>query len=362
MEWLFNELKQYVGSIGDLIFLALLVPFAWAMQAWIQREGWTAILHFPGRVFQLVRALLQQVRRPGRPQPLRPETVVPDAPSLAFPSSATLESMRMVTSDPARVFTNSIGMRFRWISPGQFQMGSPEYELGRCSSDERLHSVQISEGFWLGMHPVTQEQFRAVMSRNPATARVDGENRPVETVTWDEAIEFCRRLSSTGGEHMHGRTYRLPTEAEWEYACRAGTTTAFHFGSTLTPTKGNFGGTRLNCHQFPGMYRGRITAVGEYPANEWDLYDMHANVWEWCSDYYAPNYGVSDITRESIDPEGPDCGEERVIKGGCWSSPDACDCRSARRRKRRGNEANDRIGFRVVCVLPCKVDSAPARA
>ena len=175
---------------------------------------------------------------------------------------------------------------------------------------------------------------------------VDSANHPVEQVSWEDAVEFCQRLSALPEEKKAGRVYRLPTEAEWEYACRAGTKTAYSFGSQLNGRQANCDGTVPYGTDMKGPYLKEKSAVGTYPANAWGLYDMHGNVWEWCSDRYGA-YPAGSVT----DPSGPATGSFRVIRGGCWAD-DAVDCRSAF-RLRRG--PSDRIigglGFRVALSL-----------
>ncbi|MEO0827442.1 MAG: SUMF1/EgtB/PvdO family nonheme iron enzyme [Cyanobacteria bacterium J06635_15] len=219
------------------------------------------------------------------------------------------------------------------IPGGSFMMGSPD---GQGDDDERpQHKVTIKP-FLMGKYPVTQAQWKAVaalpkierdLKAEPPSFK--GNDRPVEKVSWDDAMEFCERLSK-----QTGREYRLPSEAEWEYACRAGTTTPFYFGESLTSEQANFRG-------------GQTTDVGSYPANDFGLHDMHGNVWEWCLDHWHDNYeGVP--TEGSAWTEGGD-SSRRLLRGGSWSYfPDYC--RSA---DRYGFPRDDRfynVGFRVVCA------------
>jgi formylglycine-generating enzyme required for sulfatase activity len=227
----------------------------------------------------------------------------------------------VVRLDPKEI-TNSIGIKLMRIPKGKFLMGSPESEKGR-SSDETQHEVTISQNFYMGSTEVTQAQWQKVMGNNPS--KFEGDELPVEQISWDEAVDFCKRLSEMPEEKNAGRKYRLPTEAEWEYACRAGTTTPFHFGSQLNGRQANFDGTVSYGTNTKGTYLEKTTSVGKYPANAWGLYDMHGNVWEWCSDWYG-QYPSGSVT----DPSGPATGSRRVVRGGSWDSI-AVGCRSANR-------------------------------
>jgi formylglycine-generating enzyme required for sulfatase activity len=209
------------------------------------------------------------------------------------------------TPRPVRELMNPLGMRFLWMAPGTFLMGSPPQEMER-SSDETLHRVTLTRGFFLCAYPVTQTQWQAIMGRNPSRSR--GDNRPVENVSWEDCEEFCRKLSE-----LEGKVYRLPTEAEWEYACRAGTTTPFCTGPTISTNQANYDGNWIYGEGKKGVYRKATTPVDSFPPNGWGLFDMHGNVWEWCSDWYA-EYLDGDVT----DPQGPASGTERVLRGGSW--------------------------------------------
>src|SRR5262245_5889339 len=197
-------------------------------------------------------------------------------------------------------FTNSLGMKFAWIPAGTFLMGSPESEAGR-GEDETQHQVTLTKGFYLAIHPVTQATWREVSDRTPASEDgFLGDDLPAETDTenagWEHCLEFLRKLSEGDGH-----AYRLPTEAEWEYACRAGTTTPFYFGETISTKQANYDCLNPN----PEWQRGaramaKPTPVGSFPPNAFGLYDMHGNVWERCQDYYGayPKKAV-------VDPRGP---------------------------------------------------------
>ena len=231
--------------------------------------------------------------------------------------------------------TNSIGMKLSLIPAGEFQMGSPESEQGHYN-DEQQHRVRITQPFYLGVYEVTQEQYERIMGSNPSNNK--GTNLPVEQVSWDDAQEFCRKLSQ-----KEGKTYRLPTEAEWEYACRAGTTTPFNFGSTLNGTEANCNGNYPYGTTTKGAYLKRTTTVGSYRPNAFGLYDMHGNVFEWCSDWYDSAYYKNS---PADNPTGPDAGSDRVIRGGSWSFGAVC-CRSADRDIEPPSRDYG-VGFRVL--------------
>jgi formylglycine-generating enzyme required for sulfatase activity len=237
--------------------------------------------------------------------------------------------------------TNSIGMKLARIPPGKFLMGSPENEPGRQANEGPQHEVKITRPFHIGVHEVTQEQYEKLMGKNPSRYRKGeggGPRHPVETITWEDAVAFCRKLSERPEEKNAQRHYRLPSEAEWEYACRAGTRTVFSFGDDSE---------RLDRYAwlrapFPQPHH----PVGTLQPNAWGLYDMHGNVWEWCADYYgAQYYGES----PSLDPRGPDKGSARVIRGGGmgWNA-DQYRCAN-RFPDYPPSAAALNVGFRVVC-------------
>jgi uncharacterized protein (TIGR02996 family) len=238
-------------------------------------------------------------------------------------------------------------IEFAWIAPGSFLMGSHTRETDR-SGDEALHRVTLSTGFWMGVAPVTQAQWRAVMGNNPSRFKRGGKKQdrdryPVENVTWEAAVAFCAALGT-----RIGRVIRLPTEAEWEYACRAGTRTPFHFGSVFNGKQGNCNG--MNPYrEKEGPYLKRPSVVGSYPPNAWGLCDMHGNVWEWCQDIRREDYE----NLPAVDPLEEEQNDDRhVIRGGSWSS-DGFLCRSAFRGGcAPENIYNLPIGFRVVVAGP----------
>ncbi len=221
------------------------------------------------------------------------------------------------------------------IPGGTFMMGSPTSEADR-SSDETQHRVTLSP-FYMGKYPVTQAQWQAVMGSNPSNFK--GANRPVEQVSWDDAIEFCKKLSQ-----KTGKKYRLPTEAEWEYACRAGTTTPFYFGETITPDLVNYNGNYPYGQAPKDRYRQETTEVGSFLPNAFGLYDMHGNIWEWVADIYS-NEGV--YIGEQTDPIYTGSGSRRVNRGGSWISS-AQNCRSAGRDFFSPDNRNVFLGFRLA--------------
>ncbi len=216
---------------------------------------------------------------------------------------------------PPKLYANSVGMKFIWLAPGSFAMGSPEKEEGR-GKDEVPHKVTLTKGIFLGVTTVTQEQWQAVMGNNPSHFKGE-KNLPVENVSWDDSQEFCKKLQA-----KDKKPYRLPTEAEWEYACRAGTTTPFSFGETLSSDQANFNGEEVYGKGKKGAYRAHTTPVASFPPNAWGLYDMHGNVWQWCQDWYG-EYSPKDV----VDPTGASTGEARVVRGGArYNSPTFCRC------------------------------------
>jgi formylglycine-generating enzyme required for sulfatase activity len=284
-------------------------------------------------------------------------------------------SFTVATPPPARTagpvaapreLVNALGMRFVFVPPGRFIMGSPADEKGRAE-DEHQHEVRLTKSFYLAVTQVTQAEFVRVLSRNPSWFQPDhggGKDKvvgletgrlPVESVSWNDAMEFCRVLSDYADEKQAGRAYRLPTEAEWEYACRGGpngTTDPFHFGPMLSAAQANIDGR----YPYGGAPRAagleRPSPVGSYGANPLGLFDLHGNVWEWCADWYEADYYQA-APRE--DPGGPPASRERcrVLRGGSWGDG-AMLCRCACRTREDPNSATIFIGFRVV-MMPVSV-------
>jgi formylglycine-generating enzyme required for sulfatase activity len=223
----------------------------------------------------------------------------------------------------ADVVVNSIGMKLALIRPGSFMMGS---NTG-IPNEKPVHKVTLTKPFYMSVHEVTQEQYEKVMKANPAHFKAPG--RPVESVSWKDAREFCRRLSE-----MENRRYRLATEAEWEYACRAGTDTDYYWGNSVDPR-----------YAWLTEKSGEATHdVGTKLPNPWGLHDMSGNVWEWCQDWYGEYPPTSD---EQADPQGPSEGKSRVLRGGSWFNYPGY-CRSADRSRTTPGYRSYSIGFRVV--------------
>ena len=225
--------------------------------------------------------------------------------------------------------------QLRWIAPGEFTMGSPAAEPERAA-DETQRQVTLTRGFWLGDTACTQAMWQAVMGENPS--HFQGAQRPVERVSWNDAQAFIARLNDI----VPGGGFRLPTEAEWEYACRAGTTTPFWFGDQITPEQVNYRGDYPYAGGAQGLYRRETVNVQSLPGNDWGLHEMHGNIWEWCADWYSA-YHDSAV----IDPAGPDTGEDRVLRGGSWFGLGG-DARSAQRLADRPGDRVRAIGFRVA--------------
>ena len=279
------------------------------------------------------------------------------------------------------------------IPAGSFLMGSPEAEAeeGRIDAEGPQHRVEIGE-FLMGQTPITQAQWRVVagwqppdgeswgreLKLNPSyfqggykrksdkfglfNGEANTDQRPVEPVSWKDAIEFCKRLSKRTGQN-----YSLPSDAQWEYACRAGSATSFHFGEAISPELANYSGDEIYGHGPKGKYRGQTTPVGMFPANAWGLEDMHGNVWEWCLNQWHPNYEGApidgsawvdaDTKRADVDKDDRFvCG---LLRGGCWSDRSR-NCRSAYRNHPRPGFVGLSVGLRVVC-LPHRRSSNAAR-
>lgn len=243
---------------------------------------------------------------------------------------------------------NGIGLDMALIPGGEFMMGSPDTEEGRRENESPQHRVRVPT-FFMGCYPITQAQWcdvsafpkvKRILESNPSYFR--GETRPVERVSWDDAVEFCDRLS----RHT-GRNYRLPSEAEWEYACRGETSTPFHFGETISTDLANYNGNNAYGRVIQDVYRDETTPIGYFGvANAFGLYEMHGNVWEWCMDHWHENY-------EGAPSDGTAwlSGDEtisQVVRGGSWLNPPR-SCRSALRYRYNQDYRIFDLGFRVAC-------------
>jgi formylglycine-generating enzyme required for sulfatase activity len=230
----------------------------------------------------------------------------------------------------------SLQLEMIWCQPGEFIMGCSEDEEGD-SEDAQLHSVTLTRGFWLGRYQVTQAEYdtlAAAAGVPPSPSKYVGERRPVERVTWVNAVKWCQELTKREREAHRlpeGYEYRLPTEAEWEYACRAGSSAPFSGSGVLSEMAWYDENSDHQTHE-----------VGRNKPNAWGFYDMHGNVLEWCSDWFSEPKG------DAVDPKGPPSGSFKVLRGGCWFFLGS-DCRCAYRLKREPNLRNCIFGFRVAC-------------
>jgi len=268
--------------------------------------------------------------------------------SVVFVLFHLLSLFHSAKAQTIKEITNSIGMKLVLIPKGTFMMGSPESEKGRYENETR-HEVTISKDYYLGVYEVTQAQYEKVMGKNPSYFQgevIEGSssNYPVERVSWWDAVEFCKKLSDLPEEKAAGRVYRLPTEAQWEYAFRAGSKTAYSFGES-SKSLGDYAWFYENSND-------QAHPVGQKKANAWGLYDMHGNVWEWCSDWYGeyPKRALSD-------PTGPREGSLRVIRGGGWFNG-AASCRSGDRYGDDPSGRNFGDGFRLA-LSPSGIPQSP---
>lgn len=247
------------------------------------------------------------------------------------------------------------GVKLRWCPPGRFVMGSPASEPDR-RADEAQVEVTLTKGFWMGAYEVTQGQWKKLVGDFPRPQPPnEGDDFPVVEVNFGEAETFCQKLTAQG--HQAGTLPRdwkitLPTEAQWEYACRAGTTTAFAFGNTLSLQQANVLADEQppRAPAIPGRGLKRATAVGKYPANAWGLYDLHGNVFEWCRDWYhaqLPGGTDPELTRPGV--MNRDGTYSRVRRGGAWNDA-AKYLRSALRLRYEPERRSDHIGFRVIAI------------
>jgi formylglycine-generating enzyme required for sulfatase activity len=283
-----------------------------------------------------------------------PRAVKRSLPLLALLAAAPLlvpvESSRSAPAPVAapKKLTNSIKMKLVRIPAGKFMMGSPNDEKERQNNEGPRHEVEITKAFYLGAYEVTQAQYKKVIGKNPSAFSATGSHAhqvrgvvtddfPVDTVSLQDAVDFCKKLSALPAEKGARRVYRIPSEAEWEYACRAGTTTAFHFGATLATTQANAGGTQ-----------NRPVRVGSYKPNAWGLYDMHGNVWEWVADWHDPNYYTRSPKK---DPLNTNPSGTRLVRGGAWTHTTGWARSAIRGQIHGGSGSYYHIGFRVACTV-----------
>lgn len=261
--------------------------------------------------------------------------VVPPQPQPISPWSES-SSRKAGTRQTLKIGSQEYG--FCWMPAGEFDMGSPEMEKERWDN-ETLHHVKLTRGFWMLESPTPQSLYKAIMGENPSNFK--GDNLPVETVSWYDAMKFCAELTK---RLPQGLKASLPTESQWEYACRAGTTTPYSFGNVLNGDKANCDGNYPYGTRKKGRYLGKTSPLKSYAPNGWGLYDVHGNVWEWCLDYYG-EYPTGTV----VDPKGPDSASDRVIRGGGWGIY-AGDCRSAIRCRDSSCHRSSRLGFRFLLV------------
>ncbi|MCA9107436.1 MAG: SUMF1/EgtB/PvdO family nonheme iron enzyme [Planctomycetales bacterium] len=307
------------------------------------------------------------VNRPASPTPTVAGQQILVAPFSASEAQRAQDKWARQLRRPVEV-TNQLGMRFRLIPPGEFVMGDKEF-----NNEKPPHKVRITKPFYLGVVPVTQGEYEAVMGSNPSSFSLGGElehrildrkpgllagllgsrsrssldtNRlPVDNVSWRDANEFLDRLMRL----EPGTRYRLPSEAEWEYACRAGTTTPYWFGPSLKGEHANCDGTHPWGTASRGSFLQRTSEVGRYSANPFGIFDQHGNLWEWCQDWYAADYYQRLGTEVAVDPTGPRTGSSVVCRGGAWQSH-AFRCRSALRYYDTPSSRDASFGFRVVMI------------
>ncbi|MDB9535047.1 bifunctional serine/threonine-protein kinase/formylglycine-generating enzyme family protein [Dolichospermum planctonicum CS-1226] len=235
---------------------------------------------------------------------------------------------------------NGVKLEMIAIPGGTFWMGSPANEAKRHDDESPQHQVTVPS-FFMGKYPLTQAQYQAIMGHNPSHFK--GNNRPVETVSWDDAAYFCQKLSQ-----RTGKNYRLPSEAEWEYACRAGTKTPFSFGDNITTDLVNYNGNYPYKSAPKDKYREQTTDVGTFPPNTFGLYDMHGNVWEWCEDDWHKNYINAPINGSAWNSQSG--SSNKLLRGGSWSKH-ARHCRAANRYRHSRGYRSNRCGFRLAVYL-----------
>jgi hypothetical protein len=276
-----------------------------------------------------------------------------DIPSNSFPNNLTLHRYRRKNQSYTEDLGNDVKLTLMLIPSGEFLMGAPETNP-EISPSEQQHLVQVSQ-FLMGRYPVTQEQWRVVAGYKQVSRELKsepshfkGDKLPVEKVSWEDAEEFCQRLSLKTGKNYH-----LPSEAQWEYACRAGTSTPFHFGEIITTDLANYNGQFTYNNSPKGENRRRTTEAGSFPANAWGLHDMHGNVWEWCADDWHEDYteAPSDGSPWLKNAKNDQNKTNKLLRGGSWYNVPRY-CRSASRYDYMRDYFYFDVGFRVCCVVP----------
>lgn len=316
-----------VGIIGITVVLAVLVLA-------LVRPTAPLPVQYPVPITTPAQALATSagLGEAGNQPPVKPvaQPPVPTAPGVAKPEWATDSGMDQYGAW-ADLQVDGVTQRFRWIQPGTFTMGSPQAEKDAALASvpnskpewfapEVPHQVTLTQGFWLADSACTQALWQAITGANPSHFK-HSPQKPVEQVSWDD----CQQFLSTLNGRVSGGGFHLPSEAQWEYACRAGTTTAFSFGSTITPEQVNYDGNYPFGGAAKGLNRRQTVPVKSLPPNAWGLYGMHGNVWQWCNDWYGDFSGSAER-----DPTGPSSGSDRVLRGGSWYGI-AAFCRSATR-------------------------------
>ena len=276
--------------------------------------------------------------------------------SKVLPHNLKLHRYRRTNKSYTEDLGDGVMLTLMLIPECEFDMGAPKDELESSDNERPQHRVRVSQ-FLMGRYAVTQAQWRVVASYepvakelNPDPSNFKGDNRPVERVSWEDAQEFCQRLS-----WRTGKDYRLPSEAQWEYACRAGTNTPFHYGETISPELANYDGTETYKDSPKGEWRQTTTDVGIFPANEWGLHDMHGNVWEWVEDDYHRSYKDAP-SNGSAWVESDRTKTNRLLRGGSWNNGPGYCC-SAYRNYDSRHVIFFNIGFRVCCVPPRTLSS-----
>jgi formylglycine-generating enzyme required for sulfatase activity len=355
--------KSRFGKINKVIcgVLALIIVMIVSAVRAYGQDNWPRISSPPGSQY-----VAANTRRPVEPMRTRGQSKEP--PAAIAPLTAA--EAKRIQAESARALGipvekeislgGGVTMKFVWIPPGEFMMGSRDsseqvvqkagllFLWGLFDGEHPQHRVRISKGFYMCVYEVTQAQYRAVMGTNPSNFK--GDNLPVENVSWSDATAFLQKVSD-----KTGKAFRLPTEAQWEYAARAGTTTPFYFGETISTQQANYDGDWPYGNDSKGIDREKTIDVGSFAANAFGLCDMHGNVYEWCSDWHDDKYYAS-RPNPDVDPTGPKIGKWRVLRGGSWGamtplSPGPASCRSAYRAWFPPSLALPIAGFRVVTDL-----------